>query len=238
MRGPGLLVAGLLIAAAGAAWAQEPELPLSLEGLAPAEVDARLGFLEQRLDAGQNTARAWQYGWTGVFAAGAVLGAAQTITADNGDDRVYQIVGTVKSAGALAEMLTSPLPARLGAEPMRAVPAATPRGRQLRLAVGERQLIENAAQAESRFSLRRHLEGVTTNLIGGAVIWALGSSRDAVFSTLSGIAVGEAQIWSQPWRATSDLDDYREAFPTTIASRGLQWELRPTLNGVQLAFRY
>lgn len=238
MRGPGVLVAGLLAVAAGAACAQEPELPLSLEGLTPAEVDARLSFLEERLDAGRATARAWQYGWTGVFAVGAVLGAAQSITADNGDDRVYQIVGTVKSAGALADMLTKPLPARLGAEPMRAVPGTTPRDRQLRLAVGERTLVENAASAESRFSLRRHLEGVTTNLIGGAIIWALGSSKDAVFSTLSGIAVGEAQIWSQPWRATADLDDYREAFPSTIASRGLQWELRPMLNGVQLAFRY
>ena len=46
MRGAGLLVAGLLVGLAGAARAQEPELPLSLEGLAPAEVDARLGFLE------------------------------------------------------------------------------------------------------------------------------------------------------------------------------------------------
>jgi hypothetical protein len=238
MRGAGLLVAGLLVGLAGAARAQEPELPLSLEGLAPAEVDARLGFLEERLDAGRFTAQAWQYGWSGVFGAGAVLSAAQAVTADDGDERVYQIVGTVKSVGALAQMLTDPLPARLGAEPLRDVPAATPRGRLQRLAVGERQVVENAARAESRYSLRRHLEGVTTNLIGGAVIWALGDSRDAVLSTLSGIAVGEAQIWSQPWRATSDLDDYREAFSTTVASRGIQWELRPTLNGVQLAFRY
>ncbi|MFL5332875.1 MAG: hypothetical protein ACJ8H8_06785 [Geminicoccaceae bacterium] len=239
MRRPGLLIAWLLlVGAAGAAAAQETEIPLSLEGLTPGEVNARLGFLEERLDAGRNTARAWQYGWTGVFGAGAVLGAAQAITADDGDERVYQIVGTVKSVGALAQMLTDPLPARLGAEPMRAMPEDTPRGRQLRLAVGERQLVENAARAESRFSLRRHLEGVTTNLIGGAVIWALGDRRDAALSTLSGIVVGQAQIWSQPWRATSDLDDYREAFPTTIASRGVQWELRPTLTGVQLAFRY
>ncbi|MEK0082241.1 hypothetical protein [Benzoatithermus flavus] len=55
-------------------------------------------------------------------------------------------------------------------------------------------------------------------------------------STLSGIAVGEAQIWSRPWRAGRDLDDDRAAFPTTTARRGIEWELRPTPYGVRLAF--
>src|SRR3954471_6596911 len=124
MRRLGLLIAWLLlVGAAGAAAAQETEIPLSLEGLTPAEVDARLGFLEERLDAGRNTARAWQYGWTGVFGAGAVLGAAQAITADDGDERGYHMVGTVRSGGALAQMRTAPLRARLGAEPLRNVPA-------------------------------------------------------------------------------------------------------------------
>ena len=46
---------------------------------------------------------------------------------------------------------------------------------------------------------------VTTNLIGGGVIYAFGDSKDAMISVLSGIAFSEAQIWTQPWRATSDL---------------------------------
>ena len=50
---------------------------------------------------------------------------------------------------------------------------------------------------------------------------------------VSGILVGELQIWSQPWRATSDLADYRAAFPSTMA--GLDWQLRPTLHGVEVA---
>ena len=98
-------------------------------------------------------------------------------------------------------------------QPVRAVPGTTPRDRLLRLAVGERTLIENAASAESRFSLRRHLEGVTANLIGGAAIATFGDSGDAVRSTLIGIAIGEAEIWSQPWRATGDLRDYHAQFP-------------------------
>jgi hypothetical protein len=135
-------------------------------------------------------------------------------------------------------MLTDPLPARLGADPLRAVPDGTPVGRLQRLALGERRLIENAARAESRYSWRRHLGGGTTNVIGGAVIYTLGDSTDALVSTLSGILVGELQIWTQPWRATADLDAYRTAFPTTMASRGIEWQLRPTLHGVEVAFRF
>ena len=228
----------LAIGAAAPLAADEIEIPFELEDLSPAETEARLGFIERRLDEGQLSAQVWQYGWTGVFGVGMVAGAAQAAMADDGDERVYQIVGAVKSAGGLAQMLTDPLPARLGAEPLRKVPDGTPEGRLQRLALGERQLIDNAARAESRYSWRLHLEGVTTNAIGGAVIYALGDSTDALVSTLSGILVGELQIWTQPWRAISDLDDYRAAFPSTMASRGIEWQLRPTLHGVEMAFRF
>ena len=234
----GLLAAGLLAISAAPLAAQEVEIPFELKDLSSTEADARLEFLERRLDEGRLGAQVWQYGWTGVFGAGLALSATQAVLADDGDERVFQIVGAVKSAGALAQMVTDPLPARLGADPLRAVPDSTPRGRLQRLAVGERQLVENAARAESRYSWRRHAEGITTNLIGGAVIWWLGNSSDALISTLSGIAVGELQIWSQPWRATSDLADYRAAFPSTLASRGIEWQLRPRLNGVEVAFRF
>ena len=51
-------------------------------------------------------------------------------------------------------------------------------------------------------------------------------------------ACPELQIWTQPWRASSDLADYRNAFPATMASRGIEWQLRPTLNGVELALKF
>ena len=234
-----IVLAGLLLAIpVGAARAQQIEVPPQLELLSDAEADARLSFLQERLDAGQTTAKTWQYGWTGIFSVGAVASTAQAIMADDGDERIYNIVGAVKSIGATTQMVLDPLPARLGAEPMRAVPNGTRAGRLQRLAVGERTLAINSERADTRYSWRRHLEGVTTNLIGGAVIWGFGDSRDALLSVASGLAFGEAQIWSQPWRANGDLADYRAAFPTTTASRGIEWQLRPTLNGAELAFRW
>ena len=104
-----------------------------------------------------------------------------------------------------------------------------------RLAVGESLLMTSVQQADTRYDWSRHLVGIGTNLVGGAAILALGDSRDALQSTLIGIAVGEAQIWSQPWRATDDLRDYRSAFPD---ASGTGWELRPRGPGVELVLRF
>ena len=233
------VVAGLLLAGAAApGHAQSAEVGPELEGLVDPELEARTRFLEKRLEAGRLSAQAWQYGWTGVYGVTTVVSSVQTLLADNADDRVYNLVGAVKSAGGLAQLLVDPLPARLGAAPMQAVPTTARRGRLERLAVGERQLFVNAARAGQRYSLKRHLEGVTTNLIGGAVIWAFGSSSDAVVSTLSGIAVGELQIWTQPWRATGDLEDYRNRFTNGSVMGDAGWQLRPRPGGVELALRF
>jgi hypothetical protein len=223
-----------LATGAGPALSQVPfSVPGDLDDLPDSEVEARLDFLTERLDAGRFSAAAWQYGWSGFYAVGTLTNGIQLLTAGDTDGRVVSLVDGLKSVGALAVLVTDPLPARLGADPVRAVPESASR---YRLAVGERQLVENYVRAESRYSLQRHLEGVTTNLIGGAFIWAFGDSSDALRSTLVGIAVGEAQIWSQPWRASGDLRDYRAAFPATLAN--LEWELRPMGTGVQLAFRF
>ena len=104
-----------------------------------------------------------------------------------------------------------------------------------RLALGERQLLASAARAETRYSLRRHLITIGANLIRGAAILTLGDSNNAVQSTLIGIAVGEAQIWSEPWRAVGDLRDYRAAFP---GAAGGGWELRPMGTGLRLAYQF
>lgn len=233
-----LVLLMVLLAAGGEASAVEPiAVPGDLERLTADEVDSRSRFLTERLDDGRFSAQVWQYGWTGLFAASTVTNAVTLVTGDS-DDRVVGLVDGVKSAAAVAQLVTDPLPARLGARPMLAVPVDNREGRLQRLAVGERQLVINAVRAESRYSLQRHLEGITTNLIGGAFIWAFGDSGDAIRSTLVGIAVGEAHIWSQPWRAAGDLSDYRAAFPTTLAAPGIRWELRPMGTGLQLALRF
>ena len=85
--------------------AQEVEVPPQLQGLADSEAKARATFLEERLDAGQRNAQVWQYGWTGIFGAGTLIGAVEALRADDSDSRVYNIVGAVKSAAGVASMV-------------------------------------------------------------------------------------------------------------------------------------
>lgn len=220
---------------AGPVAAAEPGTPLVMP--TDAELAARIGFLEERLDAARPTALAWQYGWTGIYAAGFVSNTLYAVRADDGDERVRGIVDATKSALATAEMVSmfrDPLPGTYGARPMRAVPGDDRAARLQRVAVGERLLREGAERAQTRYSWSRHLLGIATNLLGGAVIWTLGDGRDAAESTLIGIAVGEAQIWSEPWRATGDLRDYERRFP----GPGVTWELRGKGPGVELVLSF
>ena len=107
------------------------------------------------------------------------------------------------------------------------------RGMQ-RLAVGGRQLRASAERAATRYSWQRHLVGIATNLAGGAAILALGNRGDAWELTLAGVAVGELQIWSQPWRPTGDLRDYEARFPDA----GVGWSVRATGPGAELVLRF
>lgn len=206
--------------------------------MSDAELGARIHFLESRLDAGRPTALAWEWGWSGAYAASFVGNTIYAVSADEADDRVRAIVDAAKSGLATVQMATlllHPLSAGLGAEPMRDVPGDDRSARELRLAVGERQLLTAATRADTRFSLRRHLVTIGANLIGGAAIATFGDGGDAVLSTMIGIAVGEAEIWTQPWRAPGDLRDYHASFP---AARGITWEFRQRGTGVQLALHF
>lgn len=230
-----LLAAALAGATPARAQAGDIEVSPRLEMLSDAEIAERLSFIENRLEAGKTYAQVWQYGWTGIYTVTAVAGAYGAITADDGDARALSIVSGVKSALAAADLIGNPLPARLGAAPLTAVPG-TGRDAQLqRLALGERALLDNAELADRRYNLRPHVQNVTVNAIGGLLVWYFGNSTDALVSLVGGIAVGEAQIWSQPWRASADLREYRGEFPGAIAEG---WELRPRLNGAELAYRF
>jgi hypothetical protein len=233
----GCLLLALTVPLAPVSSAAADPTPPVLE-LSDAELAARLGFLQERLDAARPTALAWHWGWTGFYGASLAVNVGSAIEAEDGDDRVRAIVDATKSGVAIVQtmrLLRDPLPAIVGAQPMRAVPGDDRAGRLERLAVGERQLLASAARAETRYSLRRHLLVTGGNLLGGAAILALGDADDALQSTLIGTAIGEAQIWSQPWRASGDLRDYRAAFPD---ARGVGWEVRPKGSGAELVLRF
>lgn len=226
----------LLYGSAVAAQAPAAQSPMLM--LSDAELARRIGFLEQRLDTARPAALTWQWGWTAAYTASFVFNLDYAIRVDDNDRRVRAVVAAAKSAVAAvqtARLWHDPLAATQGARPMREVPGEGRAAEEQRLAVGESLLLTSAEQAETRYSLQRHLIEIGGNLLGGAAILALGDGGDALWSTLIGIGVGETQIWTQPWRATGDLRDYDGEFGgmATVSIEAL-----PGGGGLQLTLRF
>ncbi len=211
----------------------DPGPPLSEEA-----IEERLAFIEARLNGGRDNARLWQYGWSSFFAANAALQGVQAIRSNNADNETHYTVDAIKSSAALALMLLRPLPAVEGAAPIEAMPAGTPAQKMARLKAAEELLRTNADRARERTSWSRHLTALAVNLIGGTAIAAIGDVKDAVTSKATGIAISQAQIWSQPWRAIDDLAEYEETFPAAPSTEALSWELTPIPGGLGVTIRF
>jgi len=203
-----------------------------------AELQQRLKFIETRLARQSPDARVWQYGWTGFHAASAVAQGVLAVDANDSDDEVDYIVGAVKSTGALAQMLIKPLPAVQSATRFQALPSQSREEQVHKLAQGEALLHENAGRAVTRSSWRRHLIGIGANLLGGVAIAAFGDSSDAVTSTLLGVAVSEASIWTEPSRAINDLNDYQNNKWMARGTSEVSWHIVPLARRVEVNIRF
>lgn len=233
-----LLLLALLawLAAMPPGTAAEPLPPSArLATLSDAELAARLDFIEPRLAAQRPTGLAWQWGWTVLSFAGTAHHTLGAIDADSKDARVKRLVEAVRGAGKGLGLLLDPLPARLGAGPMLAVPAEDRAGRLQRLAAGESQLLASGRHAQSRYSLWRHLRSIALSALGSGLIVTFGDSSDALHTFLVSVALDEAEIWSEPWQPATDLRDYQAAFPGAV---GASWEVRAMGTGLALVLRF
>ena len=214
------------------------EVAQELSALSDEEVSQRLRFIEQRLDEGRRHANYWQIGWTGFYAISSTVQGTAAIMTDDGDNRANYIVGATKSALALTDMLLRPLTARHGADEIRTMPAETRAERLSQLERGEELLRENAERAGERTRWKPHLIGWAVNLAGGAAIWAFGDSSDALVSTISGIAISELAIFSQPGRAIQDLKDYEEKFSGQHSQSRFSWHVLPARDGATVSIKF
>jgi len=222
----------MFIVWAPSSYAQPPAQ--SPHDISDSELDKRLKFIETRLAGLNPNARRWQYGWTGFYSMTAAGQSILAINEDDNDDETNYIVGAVKSAGGLAMMLINPLPAVTSFDRFQSMPSQTRAERMGKLEKGETLLHENADRARQRYGWKRHLISIGANLLGGAAIAVYGDSSDAVTSTIVGIAVSEASIWTEPARAVTDLEDYRNNFRDAQRTGARNWRLVPMSGGVAL----
>jgi hypothetical protein len=216
-------------------------------GLSDSELDARLAFLEGRLDDGETYAKFWQWGWTGGYGLGVVIGVGQSITCcsnkksgpansvkkKRNEQRVTHYVTAAKGAIGTTRMLLMRHPGRHGADAMRAIEGDSREAKLERLAKGEELLQAVAKSAERRWSWKAHAGNIGLNLAGAGFIFGFGRESDAWESLGIGIGVGTLQILSAPKRGIKDLEDYETRFGMKTASR-FNWSIVPTMSGAAL----
>jgi hypothetical protein len=222
-------------------------------GLSDSELDERLAFLEKRLDDAERYAKVWQWGWTGGYGLGVVVGVGKSISCcsnkksgfgqsgrpDNSvkkkrnEQRVTHYVTAAKGAIGTTRMLFWRHPGRNGADSMRAIEGDSREAKLARLAEGESVLQSVAKAAERRWSWKAHAGNIGLNLAGAGFIFGFGRESDAWESLGIGIGVGTLQILSAPKRGIEDLNDYQTRFGMKTASR-FNWTIVPTMGGAAL----
>jgi hypothetical protein len=208
---PGSLFVALVLAGAVPAAARAAEAAdLSRCDAGTAE---RLRFIEDRLEGRQPYATWWWRGWTGAYAAGVVIQGVRAGIEDSEGKQADLAVSAGKALIGTTRLLFDRPTARLGAEPMRAVAPSNEAACRERLAVGEDLLRKNAKESGSRWDWKRHAGNVALNAAGAAIVaYGFDDETRAWRSAGVGIAVGEAMIFSYPWKADDDLAEYERRF--------------------------
>ena len=209
-------------------------------GLSDSELDARLAFLEERLDSGEKYAKYWQWGWTGAYGLGIVVGVGKAIdccphkeNVKANKQRVNHYVTAVKGVIGTTRMLLWRHPGRNGADSMRAIEGDSREAKLERLAEGESVLQSVAKSAERRWHWKPHAGNIGLNLAGAGFIFGFGRDSDAWESLGVGIGVGTINILSAPKRGIQDLNDYETKFGMKTANR-FNWMIVPTMGGAAL----
>lgn len=179
--------------------------PASLQAQAQAPTGGQWSEYDEVFENGASHATVWQWGWTGIYGTSLAVNAYQSSEASDPDDRFDARVGVVKSALAVAGMLTDrqPHPAAL-AEYERLKASGDLSGVQalgLQLAQVERERRGWGARVSS----------LVVNGVAGAVIAADGRESDGAINFATGMLVNELQIWSQPNQASSAINRFQPA---------------------------
>ncbi|HTY17772.1 MAG TPA: hypothetical protein VMH82_08590 [Myxococcota bacterium] len=232
-------------------------LPLGCAGLGPrrgapaqaefpppkndAELDARLNFLEERLDAGYLHAAAWYWGWLTIDGLSGISQIQDADQAREAGDRSRDIVNAVKSTVGVADILViRPMPGRQGARPIRALPDGSHEEKLARLARGEEILRASADRVQANRSWGVHVGNFLFNLAGSAVLFGLGHSEAAGVTLATGAIGGEVQIWTEPWSGLRNLSDYQHLVESGHAStrEPQPWHLAPARDGLALEMHF
>ena len=160
-------------------------MPVSLQ--AQAQTDGQWSEYDEVFENGASHANVWQWGWTGIYGTSLAVNAYQSSEASDPEDRFDARVGVVKSALAVAGMLTDRQPH----------PAALAEYERLK-ASGDLSSVQalglQLAQAEhERRGWGARVGSLVVNGVAGAVIATDGRGDDGAINFATGMLVNELE---------------------------------------------
>lgn len=213
--------------------------PVAAGGSCDAATQVRLDFLESRLDAVYKQTRWWWRGWLAVFSIGVLYETEEGLTAHDHGKEADAWFSVAESLGGIADLVLTDRPALRRRQSAHNLANDSDEDCAKRLAEAERNLSEAAQAAGDRFGWVTHVITLGVSALhGGLIAGVWGDHARGAESFAITEAVGEAQIWTEPWRARQDWRDYRSAFEghSTSRNRGRGWQL--IAGPARIGFRY
>lgn len=234
------LGAALVLSLGGCASAPLPHLSSPPATLPDAEVQRRLDFITRRLDASKLHGQIWYASWLAISAGSLAYGAVEAALDSKNGSRADGVGGIVLGGIGIGYITLVPLGARRGADPLRALPDATPEERRQKLERAQVLLQANAERARTATSSwTSHLAGVGLGVIAGAAVWAAsGDAPPAILTGATAIAGSEAQFWTEPRQPRRDLEDYVRKFGLGPPATTRRWRLVPAPGGLALRLEF
>lgn len=208
------------------------------------DTQARIQWIQSKLNAASGSARLWQYGWTSFHAASTLVYGEQAYTADSpaeGHDRTDAQVAAISSFLGLMGNLLDPLTTASNARALTALPANNDAEMAAKLKKAEIFLHQNALQEQRARSMKAHIATTLVALISGLVVAHDDNRNDDGERTFAGsLLFGELQIFTAPTDATQAWEAYQRGELTDAADTsgegGLVISAMPM--GIALNYRF
>jgi hypothetical protein len=204
------------------------------------DTEARLTFLESRLEDGQRNAKIWWGSWMTVFTIGVVAGVTQGIIHDDQSNQANSYITAGKAGLGIVNLTLRDKYAWRGADRIREIPKSSSEMCTRRLQFAEQTMEKVADEDSMRWSWKRHLWSFALNLTHGLVIAEAWSDPGTGWKS-AGIseAASEAYLWTHPTRGRDDWHDYQSKFgggPVSLNSP--YWDFAPRPGGVAVVYNF
>jgi len=205
-----------------------------------AATEARLQFLETRLDEGRDNTLLWWRSWLAIFSIGAVFGTTSGLLEDNNEIAAAQFITASKSVLGIAQLTLRPHVGRHGADRIRAIPKDSAAHCAERLRLAEQTMEASAEDANMRWSWKRHMASLVLNLGAGVIVAEACDEPGQGWQDFGVSQVSsELHLWTHPTRATDDLAAYHNKFDgAPLAKERASLSFAGLPGGVGLVYKF